>query len=52
MTKHITQEEFDAHDCHAGPDSGCQVCAEWYYQQKQERRAVDEAMMKFQLGAI
>jgi len=28
----ITQQEFDLHDCHASPDDGCQVCADFYAQ--------------------
>lgn len=30
----LTQEEYDNHDCHAGMDSGCEVCVQWFQQEK------------------
>ncbi len=52
QAKRITQEEFDGHDCHLSAEDGCEVCVAWYEQQQEERRLVDEAMLKVQLGNI
>lgn len=30
----ITQNEYDAHDCHGGMESGCEACVSWFSQQK------------------
>ncbi len=42
----ISKEEFASHDCHAGPESGCQVCVAYQNQKEILDIAVVEAMMK------
>jgi len=46
----ISQADYDNHDCHLSADDGCGVCEAWAVQQAEDRRVVDEAMLKIQLG--
>lgn len=41
----ISQEEFEGHDCHNGPESSCQVCELWAVQLEREGKAVEASMI-------
>jgi len=41
MTKLITQEEYDQHDCHQSPDDSCKACDQWFSQELAEESTDD-----------
>jgi len=50
--KRITEEEFNSDDSHFSAEDGCPVCDAWRQQQDADRRAVNKAMLKVQLGSL
>ena len=51
-SRRMTHDEFANHDWRGSEDDGCDICVKWFDQQDSDRRMVDEAMLKFQLGNI
>ena len=51
-TKHrrITQAEYDTHDCHAGPDDGCEVCEQYEWEQAEQVHEMEVKMKGLQIS--
>lgn len=37
----VCRQQYDNHDCHAGPEDGCQACSHWRQLMDEEQTKID-----------